>query len=198
MRRDEFLVTNKETIEEILNECEYGVLSLINENEPYGVPLNFVYFQEKFCFHGAKAGKKIKCIKEDKRASFVGVKEYSRIPSYFSDPNLACPATQFFASVHAQGKVEFVEDVSYKAKILSAFMQKLQKEGGYEPIIPNEMYNKMLKTTAVFTLTPNTISLKIKAGQNVKEQAFQNLINQLEKRGTKKDLHTIEIMKKFR
>lgn len=194
MRRDEFRVENPQAIKQVLDECEYGVLSLISEGNPYGVGLNFVYFEDKFCFHGAKSGKKIKAIKTNPNASFFAIKEYSRIPSYFFDSPLACPATQFFASVYAFGAINFVETIEQKATILSSFMEKLQKEGGYEPIIPNKIYQKMLKATAVFTLSPKEMSLKIKAGQNLKEDSFDALIKQLEKRGDERDKLTIKMM----
>lgn len=194
MRRDEFKVENPKVIKEILNECKYGTLSIISENKPYGVGLNFVYFEHRFCFHGAKSGKKIEALKANPNASFLAIKEYSQIPSYFLNSPLACPATQFFASVHAFGKIEFIEDLEHKANILSAFMKKLQKEGKYKPIMPNALYNKMLKATAVFTLKPKEISLKMKVGQNVKKEQFQALLQKLKERGEQKDIQTIEAM----
>lgn len=198
MRRDEFEVKNEDIIKEILGECEHGVLSLISESKPYGVALNFVFFDGKLCFHGAKSGKKIKAIKENKNASFLAVQEYSLIPSYFSDPSLACPATQFFSSVHAEGEVKFVESVEEKALIMSAFMEKLQQEGGYEPIVANEMYTKMLKAISVFVLTPKVMSLKVKVGQNLSDEKFASFIKKLEARAYDKDIETIKAMKQFR
>ena len=58
MRRNEFAITDQETIHTLLNECEYGTLSLIDNNVPYGIPLNFVWWEEGVAFHGAKEGKR--------------------------------------------------------------------------------------------------------------------------------------------
>ena len=41
MRRAEFEVNDPSLIEEVLNSCEYGTLSLVDGDEPYGVPINF-------------------------------------------------------------------------------------------------------------------------------------------------------------
>ena len=45
MRRDEFNVQDEKSINEILTECEYGTLSLISDNKPYCVALNFVKYE---------------------------------------------------------------------------------------------------------------------------------------------------------
>ena len=56
MRRDEFNINDKNSIDEILQACEYGTLSLISEEKPYVVALNFVQYKNAIYFHGAKEG----------------------------------------------------------------------------------------------------------------------------------------------
>ena len=112
MRRDEFNINDKNSIDEILKACEYGTLSLISEGKPYVVALNFVQYKNAIYFHGAKEGKKIEAIKSNPNAAFLVVKPYSYIPSYFSDTMAACPATQFFASVLLEGKLSFIESLA--------------------------------------------------------------------------------------
>ena len=65
MRRDEFNVKDEKSINEILTECEYGTLSLISDNKPYCVALNFVKYENSIFFHGSKEGKKIEAIKNN-------------------------------------------------------------------------------------------------------------------------------------
>ena len=132
MRRDEFNINDKNSIDEILQTCEYGTLSLISEGKPYVVALNFVQYKNAIYFHGAKEGKKIEAIKSNPNAAFLVVKPYSFIPSYFSDTMAACPATQFFASVLLEGKLSFIEDKDKKADILNALMKKFQNEDSFE------------------------------------------------------------------
>ena len=50
MRRDEFNINDKNSIDEILQACEYGTLSLISEGKPYVVALNFVFFENSIFF----------------------------------------------------------------------------------------------------------------------------------------------------
>jgi nitroimidazol reductase NimA-like FMN-containing flavoprotein (pyridoxamine 5'-phosphate oxidase superfamily) len=198
MRRNEFNETNMDEIKAVLSECEHGTLSLISEGEPYGVAVNFVFFEDKICFHGAQKGRKVEAIKANSHASFLVVKPYSLIPSYFSDARLACPATQFFASVHLYGDVMIVEDVNKKAKILEAMMQKLQSEGGYDEIwSKNPIYTKMLEKVGVYTLTPTTISMKIRVGQNFSEEKRQSLADQLRERNNTADDKTAYIIESY-
>lgn len=199
MRRSEFKVEDKEQIKSILDEVEHGVLSLICENAPYSVPLNFVYFEDSIYFHGAKSGKKIEVIKKSPKASFVAVVPYSLVPSYFSDEKSACPATQFFASVNASGDVSLVESLDKKAKVLNALMEKLQIDGGYEKIsVDNPIYKNSLKSTAVLALKIENISCKIKLGQNLNDERFMDIIGKFEKRGSPKDTKTVKLMKHIR
>ena len=80
MRRAEFDVKDKNSINEILQACEYGTLSLISEGKPYVVALNFVFFENSIFFHGAKEGEQIDAILYIPNVSFLVIKTYSFIP----------------------------------------------------------------------------------------------------------------------
>ena len=60
MRRDEFNINDKNSIDEILKACEYGTLSLISEGKPYVVALNFVQYKMQYIFMGQKKEKRLK------------------------------------------------------------------------------------------------------------------------------------------
>ncbi|MBP7770193.1 MAG: pyridoxamine 5'-phosphate oxidase family protein [Aliarcobacter sp.] len=195
MRRIEFDVKDQNNINELLEVCEYGTLSLISEEKPYAVALNFVFFENSVFFHGAKEGRKIEAIKSNPNASFLVVKPYSFIPSFFSDTMAACPATQFFASVLFEGNINFIEDGNIKAKVLNALMKKFQNENSFEEIAYEKaMYTKMLDKTAIFELKPEKISCKIKVGQNLNEEKKNRLIEKLKNRDSKIDEETIKQM----
>lgn len=195
MRRAEFDVKDENSINEVLEVCEYGSLSLISEGKPYCVALNFVFFENSIFFHGSKEGRKIQAIKSNPNASFLVVKPYSFIPSFFSDTMAACPATQFFASVLVEGTISFIEDGNIKAKVLNALMKKFQSEDSFEEIAYEKaMYTKMLDKIAIFELKPKNISCKIKVGQNLNEEKKNRLIEKLKNRDSKIDEETIKQM----
>ncbi|AXX94799.1 pyridoxamine 5'-phosphate oxidase family protein [Arcobacter ellisii] len=198
MRRKEFDVKDENSINEILQTCEYGTLSLISEGKPYVVALNFVFFENSIFFHGAKEGKKIEAINSNPNAAFLVVKPYSFIPSYFSDTMAACPATQFFASVLIEGKLKFIEDGYKKAEVLNALMKKFQKEDSFEEIAYDKaMYTKMLDKTTIIELKIETQSCKIKVGQNLNEERKNKVMEKLKNRNLQIDEETIKQMKLY-
>jgi nitroimidazol reductase NimA-like FMN-containing flavoprotein (pyridoxamine 5'-phosphate oxidase superfamily) len=189
MRRNEFEITDKETIHTLLNECEYGTLSLIDNNVPYGIPLNFVWWEEGVVFHGAKEGKKIELIAQNPNASLSIVKPYSLLPSYFSETTSACPASQLYASIIMQGVITIIDTNEQKASALNALMEKLQPEKRYETITAeNPMYKKRIEEIMILKLIPKSISCKLKMGQNLPPERKKLLLKHLEKRGTPLDL----------
>ena len=195
MRRSEFQIENPAAITSFLDDCEYGVISLISDGKPYGVTVNFVYREGKIYFHGALEGRKAEAIKADARCSFTAVKPYAYIPSYFSDTRSACPATQFFASVIAEGQVTRLDAVDQKMFGLTALMEKMQPEGGYEPIdAANPIYTKMLGKTGVYVIESDCITFKVKAGQNLSKDRYGKLMELIKARDTASDHETLALM----
>jgi nitroimidazol reductase NimA-like FMN-containing flavoprotein (pyridoxamine 5'-phosphate oxidase superfamily) len=85
-------------------------------------------------FHGSKIGEKMSGLASDPRAEFVVYEAHAFLPSYFSDAEMACPATVYFRSVRIRGNVAQVEDSQEKAAALGTLMRSMQPEGGYAPI----------------------------------------------------------------
>ena len=95
-------------------------------------------------------------------------------------------------SVHVVGRIEIVDDVAKKADVLNALMQKLQPEGGYEPLeASHPMYKKALENIGICRLHPTSLSCKLKAGQNLNEERKALLIEKLSERGTPLDLLSV-------
>ena len=65
---------------EILTKACYGVLSTISENGyPYGVPVNYVFYNGYIYFHSAKEVHKIDNIKNNSKVSITNKKHYFRL-----------------------------------------------------------------------------------------------------------------------
>ncbi|MEQ7052395.1 pyridoxamine 5'-phosphate oxidase family protein [Paenibacillus alvei] len=196
MRRKEFEVMDTVETEQFMQEMSFGILGTINEDGwPELTPLNFVYHNGFIYFHGSVSGRKMKNIKADQRVTFSVAKEYAIIPSYFTEAKLACPATAFFKSVLIKGHAEKVSDLTEKAEALTAFMQKLQPEGGYAPIDPEDPdYTGQIKSTSVVRINVHELSAKYKFGQNMKEEKFEIVSNGLLNRNEGLDKETIAMM----
>lgn len=199
MRRKEFNIEEQREIDEFLQEMSFGYLATEGvDGWPHITPLNYAYTNGHIYFHGSKAGAKMAEIAASRKVSFAVAKEYAIIPSYFSDPRQACPATAFFKSVHIRGEAEPVEDLYEKAQALSALMEKLQPEGGYAPITPDDpAYLGALKAVAVVRIRIADLTAKFKFGQNLNDARRKKVVNGLNERGLPEDKETVELMNKY-
>ncbi|WP_276354135.1 pyridoxamine 5'-phosphate oxidase family protein [Cohnella caldifontis] len=193
MRRKEFEVENREEIEAFLREKHDGVLTFRgSDGWPKAVPLNFVYHADAIYFHGSKAGEKMRGLADDPRAEFVVYEAHAFIPSYFSDPVRACPATVFFRSVRIRGTVSQVEDLQEKAGALGALMAAMQPEGGHAPIdAADPRYVPELKGVGVLRLDSESVSGKFKFGQNMSGKKREGVLAGLENRNWPGDPETM-------
>ncbi|MBE0495658.1 MAG: pyridoxamine 5'-phosphate oxidase family protein [Campylobacterales bacterium] len=193
LRRQEFDSKDEGIFKTLMQTCDYGTLSLTEEGAPYGVPVNFAWWNECIVFHGAKEGRKMRLIEANPQASFNVVKPYAFVPSYATHSTLACPATQFFASVIFHGTIRVLSDATEKAAALNALMAKHQPEGKHEPL-SSQGHKAMLEKTAVFALLPNERTMKVKFGQNLPQSQREKIIETLRIRQGVLDEETIQIM----
>ena len=193
LRRQEFASADEGLFETLMQTCDYGTLSLVEEGVPYGVPVNFAWWKECVVFHGAKEGRKMRLIEANPQASFSVVKPYAFIPSYATHTTLACPATQFFASVIFYGTLRIISEPTEKAAALSALMAKHQPEGKHEPL-SSLGHKAMLEKTAVFALLPHERTMKVKFGQNLPRTQQEKIIETLRARNGVLDEETLRMM----
>lgn len=134
-------IKDKEKIEKIIKETDYGVLSTICKNGyPYGVPLNYTYYDNNIYLHSAKRGLKIENFKNNDKASFsiVGYKEI--IPEKFNT---------FYESVIIFGTISEITEIEDKKDILLSFINKYSSNflsKGYDYV------NKAYKGPSVYKL----------------------------------------------
>ncbi|GGF98918.1 pyridoxamine 5'-phosphate oxidase family protein [Paenibacillus abyssi] len=199
MRRGEFETQEKQDTDNFLHEMSFGFLGTLTEHGwPSVIPLNYVYHQEAIYFHGSRIGEKMKSLAAHPNVTFAVAKEYAIIPSYFSDPLMACPATSYFKSVMIQGRAMVVDDAREKAGALEALMRKLQPEGGYKPIDAEDAdYIPRLKGVAVVRIDIVHLSGKFKFGQNLSAQRMEPVLQGLSDRGGKLDEETAALMHKY-
>ncbi|MCM3272330.1 pyridoxamine 5'-phosphate oxidase family protein [Paenibacillus elgii] len=199
MRRAEFSIQEQQEIDNFLNEMSFGFLGTVDKDGwPHITPLNYTYQNGHIYFHGSKKGAKMDEILASQKVSFAVAKEFAIIPSYFTDARQACPATAFYKSVHIRGIAEPVEDPHEKSVALSGLMEKLQPEGGYAPITPEDpKYQGELKAVSVVRISVEEITAKFKFGQNLKGERRDKVMGGLNERGGSEDEATVELMKKY-
>lgn len=192
--KSQFEIKEKSVIDDILKKAEYGTLALCMDNKPYSVPINYVYIDGVFYFHGSKKGKKMEFMKNNPQGSFSVVEALSLVQSYFrSDEDLACPASHFFKSVSIDGTIGLIEEYDEKVYALQSLMEKYQPEGKYRHLSDN-VYKKMINATQIFKLIPDRVRGKIKLGQHLPKEAINRIMEHLEKRGSEIDKLTVKLM----
>ena len=99
----------------ILEKGSSGVLALWDGEEPYAVPLSYVYHGGKLYFHCARAGRKLEAIKVCPRASFCVVAADDVIPEKY---------TTAYRSVIVSGPLRILADEAEMVPALHLLAEK--------------------------------------------------------------------------
>ena len=192
VRRKDYQYDHPEAIDAFLDASTHGMLGFTRpDGSPGMVALNFVRLERTLYFHGAPEGEKMRSLVRDPRAVFMVTADFALVPSYFRAPKLACPATQYYKAVVVRGSVRQVAFRNEKATALQALMEKLQPEGGHEPILDNRLYRKSLDTTAVLALPMEEVTAKFKFGQNLPRRVRRSVAGRLSERDRPGDAETV-------
>lgn len=106
----------EEEAETILLSATSGVLSLLDsDGYPYGVPLSYVYADNKLYFHSAVSGHKIDAMRYSAKASFTVISKDEVHPESF---------TTYFRSVICFGHVRIVNGKDEKLRALRLLGQR--------------------------------------------------------------------------
>lgn len=143
-------ITDTSGIEKII-ENSGGIcqLSLIENNKPYCIPMNFGYKSGIFYFHGAPDGKKINALKINPD---VCLSIYSNAKLNIRHENVACSHSMNFKSLLAHGKIRFIEDLKEKCKAINIIMKNYTGRDNYEISKP------ALSNVSVYYLEPEEIT----------------------------------------
>ncbi len=70
MRRADKEIIDKKVIEAIIQESDYCMISISDNNSPYMVPMNFGYKDNNLYLHSSSEGRKIEILKANNQVSF--------------------------------------------------------------------------------------------------------------------------------
>lgn len=128
MRRNDKEMDMEKT-KSFLRDARVGRLAISKDDEPYMVPISFVYFKEKIYFHSAREGQKIDYLSTNSRVCFE-VDEFLGIRKGYTP----CTSTVKYRSVIAFGKASFIEDVELKKEALRRLEKKYMgaSSGSYD------------------------------------------------------------------
>lgn len=118
MGRKEKEITNRKDIESIIRKSLVCRLAMMDEHEPYIVPLSFGYRDNTLYFHSAKKGKKLDVLKKNNQVCC----EFD-IDLKIEKADEACEWGIEYKSVIGFGKASFIKDLESKRKALDIIME---------------------------------------------------------------------------
>ncbi|OPY90357.1 MAG: Pyridoxamine 5'-phosphate oxidase [Syntrophaceae bacterium PtaU1.Bin231] len=104
---------------EILAEAQVCRVGLALGNDPYVVPMSYVYLGGCLYFHGSPRGKKIDLLQKNDRVCFEASVIGGPVPS-----TCACGWSMRYRSVIGYGKASLVESEAEKREVLAAIVRK--------------------------------------------------------------------------
>jgi nitroimidazol reductase NimA-like FMN-containing flavoprotein (pyridoxamine 5'-phosphate oxidase superfamily) len=142
-------------------------------------------------FHGSALGEKQSLL--GRPVCLQAEEVLATIPSTFTDPERACPATTYYRSVQAEGVAEVVEDPAEKARALEALMGRFQPAGGHRPIdAEHPLYAQAVRTVQVVAVRLTQLQGKSNLGQAKPLEVRRAVLEGLWRRGLPRDPEVIE------
>lgn len=143
--------TDEKQVKQFLEGAQTAFLGLVDQHMPYVIPLNYVYKDGSFYFHGANEGRKIDILTNNRNACITISENYGTMV----DPIPAETDTAYI-SVVANGLVEFVTDLNEATAAMQAMLDKY---------VPNYYLTRLSKTHIEkyqSSLGSKTLVLKVK------------------------------------
>ncbi len=186
MRKEIFRMSRAEATELLARAPFVRVASTNADGKPLLRALNAAIVDDRIVFHGAPVGEKTEALG---RQAIVSAEEVvATVPSYFVDPERACPATTLYRSVQVHGTLDEVDDAREKARALSALMDKHQPQGGFVPIAHDHaLYAKAIASLLVVSVSLEKMDGKGKLAQNRTPDEQRKIVLGLWRRGERGD-----------
>ena len=128
MRKMEKAVTDKNTIEKIIQRASVCRLGLSSENTPYIVPVCFGYKDNALYFHSSTTGRKLEMLEQNNRICFE-----MDVDTHLVVGSSACDWTMKYLSVIGYGRAIKVEDPQEKVAALDIIMEHYSgPQGDYD------------------------------------------------------------------
>lgn len=157
--------------------------------EPVLRVLHPVAIDGRVAFHGSPKGEKNELV--GTRVVVSAHQVVAEIPSTFTDPERACPATTWYHSAQVHGVLHRVVDLDEKARVLQALMERYQPGGGYVPITATDpRYRAAVRGIEILAVQPDRIDVKRAPGTKKLDRI--GMANRLWERGEPGDVQAIE------
>jgi len=131
-----------------LESSKVGRLAMALNNQPYVVPINYVYVDGKIYFHCAKEGKKIDYFTKNPNVCF----EVDELISIRKGKD-ACEWGVRYRSVIAYGTIKLLEDEKRKLEVMNRFVEKYAEGCEAPPVSASMLTNVNVAEITVERIT---------------------------------------------
>lgn len=152
-------VSDRSKIEAFLQQARVGHLGMVDGNQPYVVPLSFVWIDGKIYFHGASGGRRNQVIDANPEVCFTVCEEYGTvIDPVPADVDIA------YMSVMIFGKAQPITDLDETTRILQEIVNKYVP-GYYSQPLSKQYVDKLRSPVfggpvQVYRIDPHHITAK--------------------------------------
>jgi len=118
-------------MESLLRDTWWGVLSMVDGERPYAIPLNHAYVDGRILLHGALEGRKLDCIRRNPNVSYLVARQDGPVEDHgphMGICHLDCD------SVMCVGQARIVDDFAERADVLNAFTRFYKPEAAELPM----------------------------------------------------------------
>lgn len=150
--------TDDKQIKQFLEGAQTAFLGLVDQHMPYVIPLNYVYKDGSFYFHGANEGRKIDILATNQNACITVSENYGTMV----DPIPAKTDTAYM-SIIANGLVEIVTDLNEATAAMQAMLDKYVPDYYQAPLSKKHIdkYKSSLGSkTLVLKVKPTNLTAK--------------------------------------
>lgn len=160
IRYTQRICEDKERIKNFLVEKRVGTLSMCDkEGNPYALPMNYIYYNDKIYIHGMGSGKKNTILAEKPSVCFTIFEEFGTV----TDP-VPCKCDTSYLSVVIFGKAILVENLEEKTQALTQLVEKFMPEFFKNPLSTQFVgkYHSSFdnKAVAVYCIDPESLTAK--------------------------------------
>lgn len=154
-------ITNQIEIDNIILSCKQCFVGMLEEDgTPYVIPMSFGYSDGIIILHSAPHGKHLCLLEKDNRVCITFCTDNN--PIKYQHPDVACSYSVESKSVLCKGKIEFVEDLKEKDKLIKLFMKHYSDKNDFNISTP------AIKNVKIWTMKPEIVTAKA-FGQNFRE-----------------------------
>jgi len=122
----------------LLATCEYGILSTADgTNQPYGIPVNYVYQNDSIYFHCAKSGHKLDNIEDNPTVSFCVVGKTKVLSSEFATEYESAVAFGIASEIHGTEQNDALVAIleKYSPEYITQGMRYIEKNDNATTVI---------------------------------------------------------------